>query len=106
MAILMFASGAFAIITPAGKVSDTIITISDLGHDPAVAFNGTHFLALWVHDFDFLYGALISESGTIANPGIILLNKDNKQIKEYDGPSVASTDSIFLVIWSPYSVPG
>ncbi len=94
------------IVTHKEQAPAAIIPISETGRGPAVTFNGNLYLAIWVNSHDYLYGVLITESGAISEPGILVLNKDNKQTKSYDPPAVASVDSISLALWSPYSEPG
>ncbi len=95
-----------AIVSQSGSTADTILHISDYGHAPSVTFNGSHFMVFWVNNYDFLYGALVAESGAIKDPGIFILNTDDIQSKPYDPPAAAVVDSTTMVIWSPFSEPG
>jgi hypothetical protein len=73
---------------------------------PAVAFNGTHYLAAWVDGRDLLYtaslnwfsirGVRLATDGSNVDPnGIAIGRVDRSQLN----PAVASNGADFLVVW-------
>lgn len=95
-------------VTPAGVVLDTEdiqVTGGGFGQDmPALAFDGTNYLAVWQErDTNYLladiYGTRISKSGVVLDPeGIpIIAGRFSKWT-----PAVAWGGSSYLVVWADY----
>lgn len=87
------------IVPPSGVPDDPdgfkIAAVS--GVDPAVAACGTEFLVVWQQGYTpDVYGARVSGSGVVRDPnGFVISNAPRAQYS----PSVASSDSIYLVVW-------
>ncbi|WP_395818481.1 Ig-like domain-containing protein [Archangium minus] len=91
-------SASGTVLDPTGLV---ISNASDHQRNPAVAFNGTHFLVVWEDTRDNfrrdLYGARVSPDGTVLEPtGFIISAHTDGQVK----PAVASDGTNFLVAWT------
>jgi hypothetical protein len=92
-------SSTGAVIPP----SDIAISASSNGqYTPAVAHDGTNFLVVW-QDFrsgrSDIYGARVSETGTILNTSGIPISTINTN--KYS-PKVAHDGTNFLIVWSEY----
>jgi hypothetical protein len=96
----------YTIITPEGQVvnPDGIIlsTATQTQEDPAIAFDGTNYLAVWQDYRDYcttktdIYGALLNQEGGILDPGIfVICHYDNSQSQ----PRVCFGGSNYFVVW-------
>ena len=96
-------------VTDAGSIADPngiqISTSANNQMQPAVAFNGTHYLAAWVDGFDYdawinafsIRGVRLDINGSVVDPsGIEIGRKDVSQLN----PAIASNGTDFLVVWS------
>ncbi|HTW90936.1 MAG TPA: hypothetical protein VMH22_04440 [bacterium] len=98
-------SGIYATrVTPAGALLDpSAIVLSTAGSEqqsPAVAFDGTNFLAVWVDNRDSgydVFAARVTPQGTVLDPSSIPVSTAQYD-QEY--PAVAFDGTDFLVVWS------
>jgi hypothetical protein len=88
-------------VSPEGEVLDTrpfSVSSAWKGSDPAVAFGGEKYLAVWVHVDNYdIRGAFVDTSGTASSPFWIGV-ANGMQVK----PQVASDGTDFLVVWEDY----
>lgn len=63
--------------------------------EPAVAYNGTVFYVVWT-EADQIYGARVSKSGTVLDPGGVRLSLSTSA---HAHPRVAGGNGRFLVVW-------
>ena len=90
-------------VTPDGTVLDTsgfVISVSAMGqYTPAVAFDGTNFLAVWEDDRsgnNDIYGARVTPGGQVLDPdGIAICTAGDGQYT----PAVAFDGTHYLVAW-------
>ncbi|TET17101.1 MAG: hypothetical protein E3J78_07990 [Candidatus Cloacimonadota bacterium] len=68
-------------------------------YGPSIAFDGTNYLIVWTDgrdSLDVIYGARVSQSGTVLEPdGFALLAENDEQIN----PVVAFDGENYLVAW-------
>jgi len=92
-------------VTPSGTVLDTtpIVVASSLGYDPtpAVAFNGTNYLVVWLtrDRTGFVItigGARVARNGTVLDPSGLVIARP---VTGSDQPTVASDGAGYLVAW-------
>ncbi|GEM_PF-2796881 len=101
-------------LTPTlARVDASPITLCNLDLDqnaPAVAWNGTHFLVVWVdyrnavapNYYCDIRGARVSATGVVSNLSSAICNFNNNQF----APAVAACGSNFLVAWEDYRTNG
>ncbi|MDC0713633.1 hypothetical protein POL68_34525 [Stigmatella sp. ncwal1] len=86
-----------------------IATGSDAQTEPAVAFDGTHFLVVWVEDrgLPAIYGRRVSASdGALINPTAFLISKAmSPGQSRHAAPSVACGGPNCMVTWSDSFTP-
>lgn len=80
-----------------------VSTVANAQETPAVAGNGSVYLAVW-RDFRTdplgdIYGTRVATDGTVLDPlGLVLCNAGNYQL----APQVAASGSDFLVVWQDF----
>ncbi len=80
-----------------------VSTVSNAQETPAVAGNGSMYLAVW-RDFRAdslgdIYGVRLAADGTVLDPlGLVICNAGNYQL----APRVASSGGDFLVVWQDF----
>jgi hypothetical protein len=90
-------------VSPAGAVLDpegfAISTVSPFPFEPAVAFNGTDFLAVWGTGSypQRLVGARVAPSGAVLDPAGIAIAPD--AAGDATRPAVVAMGSTFLIAW-------
>ena len=80
-----------------------VSTVSNTQETPAVASNGTLYLAVWrdyrSDSLGDIYGARVTANGTLLDPaGFVICNAGNYQLT----PRVASSGGDFLVVWQDF----
>jgi len=95
------------LVNPSGVPLDTTDNLLSMvvypyeQFNPAAAFDGTNFLTVW-HDTrapetqQYLYGARITQSGSLLDPGGFFINASSAGIM---APAVAFGSSNYLVAW-------
>ncbi|MCX6842017.1 MAG: hypothetical protein NTX53_07050 [candidate division WOR-3 bacterium] len=91
-------------VSSAGTVIDTNGIVLPLGADaqqlPAVAFDGTNYLAVWQEQggalFD-LYAARVAPDGTVLDPGGVLVSRD---VVDGVNSAMAFGAGEYLVVWN------
>ncbi len=98
-------------VSKGGSLIGGEIQIStDPGHFPAIAFDGTNYLVVWVEDTDDTdyYGQFISQSGTLVGQNFVIesnnLASDNPSFILFDGTRyvVNVQDQISADAWGHY----
>ncbi len=90
-------------VTPAGVVLSPgnfpVSTAADRQERPALAFNGTRYLAVWQDrrsgGFD-IYGARVSTSGSVFDAGGLLISDG---YRDQARPAVASDGQNYMAVW-------
>lgn len=85
------------IVSKGGSLVGREIRISvEPGHFPAIAFDGTNYLVVWVEDTDDTdyYGQFISQSGTLVGQNFVIESKNFKS----DNPSFILFDGARYVV--------
>ncbi|MCK4941772.1 hypothetical protein KAS45_06720, partial [candidate division WOR-3 bacterium] len=89
-----------AVLDPAG-IAIAVDYMADQLH-PAVAFDGVNFFVVWRDQRSGagdIYGARVSQSGTVLDPtGILITPNANYQ----NNPDIAFDGTNYLVVWSDY----
>jgi hypothetical protein len=70
---------------------------------PAVAFDGTNYMTVWTDSryvFQYVYGARVSQDGTILDPAGIAIDTS---VICYGKPSVAFDGTNYMVVWHVYA---
>jgi len=73
--------------------------------DPAVAFDGTNYLAVWAdgpYAQDDIYGSRVSPGGSVLDPGGIVIATG---FDDQDAPAVGSADHQSFVAWEDTQAP-
>ncbi len=67
--------------------------------DPAVAFDGSQYLVVWLQDYEDIYGARVKADGTLLDSASFQIS--NSKVA-WLLPSVAFDGTNFLVVWEDY----